>query len=168
MSLSLQTSPGLRIQFSAWGAQPHCSESFVIPQGMVCLWNWHQHETQTSQISPSSAVKCLSNLWPQNWILHHAFLQSLLFIKQNLAFVEKNQTLRHRRTSLVVQWLRLNDFTSGGTGLIPGQGTKILYAVQHGQKGKKKKFKKRGKKWFRNPFSLSKVSFGNFKSISKT
>ena len=38
-------------------------------------------------------------------------------------------------TSLVVQWLRLRASTTGGMGLIFGQGTKIL----HSQKGKKKK-----------------------------
>ena len=37
-------------------------------------------------------------------------------------------------TFLVVQWLRLHAPTLGGVGSIPGQGTKILHAVQHGQK----------------------------------
>ena len=32
-------------------------------------------------------------------------------------------------TSLVVQWLGLRASTAGGTGLIPGQGTKILHAA---------------------------------------
>ena len=31
--------------------------------------------------------------------------------------------------SLAVQWLRLRAPTAGGMGLIPGQGTKILYAL---------------------------------------
>ena len=35
------------------------------------------------------------------------------------------------RTSLVIQWLRLCTFTAGKVGLIPGQGTKIPYAMQH-------------------------------------
>ena len=38
----------------------------------------------------------------------------------------------------VVQWLRLHASTAGGVGSIPGQGTKILHTVQHGQKKKKK------------------------------
>ena len=42
-------------------------------------------------------------------------------------------------TFLVVQWLRLRVPTVGGMGLIPGQGTKILHAVQHGQKTYNKK-----------------------------
>ena len=33
------------------------------------------------------------------------------------------------RISLMVQWLRLRASTAGGTGLICGQGTKILYAI---------------------------------------
>ena len=41
--------------------------------------------------------------------------------------------------SLAVQWLGLCASTAGGMGLIPGQGTEILQATQHGQKQKKKK-----------------------------
>ena len=37
-------------------------------------------------------------------------------------------------TSLAVQWLRLSTSTAGGTGLIPGQGTKILSAVAPSKK----------------------------------
>ena len=48
--------------------------------------------------------------------------------------------------SLVVQWLRLCASTAGGTGSIPGQGTKILHAEWHGQKFKKKKERKKEKK----------------------
>ena len=36
--------------------------------------------------------------------------------------------------SLAVQWLELLTSTAGGTGLIPGQGTKILQAMWHGHK----------------------------------
>ena len=38
------------------------------------------------------------------------------------------------RTSLAVQWLRHFPSTAGGTGLIPGQGTKISHAAWYGQK----------------------------------
>ena len=41
-------------------------------------------------------------------------------------------------TSLAVQWLRLHTSNARGTGLIPGQGTKILQAT-HGVAKKKKK-----------------------------
>ena len=37
-------------------------------------------------------------------------------------------------TSLAVQWLKLCISTAGGTGSIPGQGTKIPHAMQRGQK----------------------------------
>ena len=39
----------------------------------------------------------------------------------------------------MVQWLRLQAFTAGGVGSIPGQGTKIAHTKQHDQKAKKKK-----------------------------
>ena len=42
-------------------------------------------------------------------------------------------------TSLVVQWLGLCVSTAGGTGSIPGRGTKIPHALRHGPKKKKKK-----------------------------
>ena len=42
-------------------------------------------------------------------------------------------------TSLAGQWLRLHASTAGGVGLIPGCGTKIPHATQHGKKKKKKK-----------------------------
>ena len=34
-------------------------------------------------------------------------------------------------TSLVIQWLRLHASTARGTGVIPGQGTKIPHAMLH-------------------------------------
>ena len=40
-------------------------------------------------------------------------------------------------TSLVDQWLRLCASVTGGTGSIPGQGTKIPHATQSGKKKKK-------------------------------
>ena len=56
-------------------------------------------------------------------------------------------------TSLAVQWLRLHVSTAGGTGLIPGLGTKILHAAWCGQKIKFKAIiihpfkKKKGKQY---------------------
>ena len=38
----------------------------------------------------------------------------------------------------MVQWLGLRASTAGGTGSIPGRGTKILHAVWHGPKKKEK------------------------------
>ena len=37
-------------------------------------------------------------------------------------------------TSLAVQWFRLCTSNAGGTGSIPGRGTKIPYAARRGQK----------------------------------
>ena len=34
----------------------------------------------------------------------------------------------------MIQWLRLCTFTAGDTGSIPGQGIKILHAMQHSKK----------------------------------
>ena len=42
-------------------------------------------------------------------------------------------------TSLAIQWLRLCASNAGGTGSIPGQGTKILCAMRHNQKMKQQK-----------------------------
>ena len=41
-----------------------------------------------------------------------------------------------REFSLAVQWLRLHTSIAGGTGSIPGQGTKIPQAGWRGQKNK--------------------------------
>ena len=41
-------------------------------------------------------------------------------------------------TSLAVQWLRPCASTAGGTGLIPGRGTRIPCTAPHGQKKEKK------------------------------
>ena len=43
------------------------------------------------------------------------------------------------RTSLAVQGLRLPVSTAGGTGLIPGQGTKIPHAAWPGQRKTKER-----------------------------
>ena len=40
------------------------------------------------------------------------------------------------KTSLVAHWLRLQTFTLGSTGLIPGQGTKIPHAACTAKKKK--------------------------------
>ena len=37
-------------------------------------------------------------------------------------------------TSLEFQWLRLHASNAGGADRIPGQGTRIPHAAQHGQK----------------------------------
>ena len=46
----------------------------------------------------------------------------------------------------MVQWLKLHASNAGGTGLIPGQGTKILYALWRGRKKKEESFNISNKK----------------------
>ena len=48
------------------------------------------------------------------------------------------KTIPEDGTSLGIQWLRLHAFTAGGVGLIPGDRTKILHAVQQKNKIKEK------------------------------
>ena len=45
-------------------------------------------------------------------------------------------------TSLVVQWLRLHASNAGGTGSVPGKGTKIPHVVRCGKKKKKNRKEK--------------------------
>ena len=47
--------------------------------------------------------------------------------------------IKETGTSLEVQWLWLHAPNAGGTGSIPGCGTKIPHAIPRGQKKKKKK-----------------------------
>ena len=49
----------------------------------------------------------------------------------------QNQNQTKPGTSLAVQWIRLCATIAGGTGLIPGWGTKILHAARYNQKKKK-------------------------------
>ena len=42
----------------------------------------------------------------------------------------------------MVQWLGLHASTAGGMGVIPGQGTKILYALQQSQNKQKQQQQK--------------------------
>ena len=46
---------------------------------------------------------------------------------------------KREQGSLAFQWFRLHASTAGGTGLIPGWGTKIPHATRCGQKLKKLK-----------------------------
>ena len=52
---------------------------------------------------------------------------------------EESNKRNLKGTSLAVQWLRLRTSTTGGTGLIPGQGTKIPHAAWCSQKKRKLK-----------------------------
>ena len=67
------------------------------------------------------------------WFMdHHIITSEVKCAWWAVPHVEKIITL-HKiplETSLVVQWLRLCPSTAGGTGSIPGWGTKIPHATQ--------------------------------------
>ena len=73
--------------------------------------------------------------------------------KSGCAGAVKNQYMF--RTSLAVQWLRLQDFAAEGTSLIPGQGPKIPHAIRHGER---KKIRKRIKTGLDAKCSLSQMT----------
>ena len=80
--------------------------------------------------------------------LHIVFVPGESHGQRSLAGLLGLQRVRHDwrdlaciGTSLAVQWLRCCISTAGGTGLIPGWGTKILHARLHDQNIKKKKKK---------------------------
>ena len=61
-------------------------------------------------------------------------------------FSESPHDKRLSRNSLVVQWLGLCASTAGGTGSLPGWGTKILHAAQCGENKKQANKKARKEK----------------------
>ena len=67
-----------------------------------------------------------------------------IYCKSTIPEFKKAQT----RTSLAVQWLRLCTSIAVGMSSIHGRGTKILRAVQHGQKIKSTIHKKTNKFYF--------------------
>ena len=78
----------------------------------------------------------------------HFFFTPCLFLVT--LFPPAHIIFKNRRggTSLMVQWLQLHAPNAGGMGSIPGWGTKIPHATQHGQKKKrnKKEERKEGRK----------------------
>ena len=76
-------------------------------------------------------------------------MQTLLFWIRRVHLINKKKQLLHElshdfphwiksftRTLLVDQWLRFHAHSSGDTGSIPGQGTKIPHAIWCGKKKK--------------------------------
>ena len=61
--------------------------------------------------------------------------------KQNQTVTSVSEVLKKFTlgTSQVGQWLGLHAPSAGGTGSIPGQGTRILLAAQYGKKEKGKR-----------------------------
>ena len=62
-------------------------------------------------------------------IFHRAGRKGISRFRYWCVGAQDNVTRRESRTSLVVQWLRLCTFTTGGTGSIPGGGNKIPQAT---------------------------------------
>ena len=120
------------------------------PFSLLGTWNSWQLASQTETVSFWETD--VARRKPQRcWQLTHASAKhlgpntsSLNWDHQstNSAFWEKSIqstfqcfSLKYEWTGtfLVVQWLRLCPSTAGGTGLTPGQGTKVLQATQSGQ-----------------------------------
>ena len=74
----------------------------------------------------------------------------------------------YQGTSLVVHLLRFCTSTAGGMGLIPGQGTKIPHATQHGKKLNKLKIseQKNPKKVYLDIECISNVDFNKETGLS--
>ena len=58
------------------------------------------------------------------WVRNNLLLQAIKIMNGT------EVTLGKIGTSLAVQWLRFHASNSGGTGSIPGRGTKILHTTQ--------------------------------------
>ena len=93
-------------------------------------------ETETQLLRKVWKIFSLLNWSILNWDIQAAFLWSLG--KQILSGLKYNWF----GTPLAVQWLRHHASTAGGTGSIPGWGTKILHATGSRPKKKKKKLNK--------------------------
>ena len=95
------------------------------------LWSYCE-KLETTQMSISWwADKLLSEMEKQG-------TDETPATQRNLGDTALGERSRLRKTPCL-QWLRLHAPSAGGTGLIPGQGTKIPRATQWGQKKKKTK-----------------------------
>ena len=86
---------------------------------------WY-HQLNGHEFEPTTLLYCHSYHWFNN-------LRGTRVIKPNSPpKLLENPVLRYTqsRTSLVVQWLRLQASNEGDMGSIPGQGTKIQHAMQ--------------------------------------
>ena len=66
------------------------------------------------------------------YIMHYIFISCIIFSESKLMYILKSIV----GNSLAVQWLGLCISTVVSMGSIPGQGSNILHAMQHGQKKK--------------------------------
>ena len=97
---------------------------------------------QPRELSSGSGTQGLG-AWFHQWIC-----QNVLYPEgSSYDYLPGSQGLAHSAeiqetglgNSLAVQWLGLRASTAGGTGLMPGWGTKILDAMLQGQKKKRKR-----------------------------
>ena len=88
-----------------------------------------QQPPTKKQKTPNIKYQQLTNSTGGYTVKYYTILSFFLYIG-NFSFKE------NLGTSLVVQWLRLHVSDAGGLGLIPGRGTKIPQAMQHGPKNK--------------------------------
>ena len=98
-------------------AQTNRSAFSPIPMSLEISYGWH----------------CFTRPVMSGFITLQFLGFSLLFVRWLLLHLVLYTSLPG--TSLVVQWLRPCASTAGGTGLIPGQGTKIPHAKQQGLLG---------------------------------
>jgi hypothetical protein len=84
------------------------------------------------------------------------YLDNSLSIKDKKAGKRREKRKGREGTSLVAHWLRLCAPTAGGSGLIPGQGTRIPHAAgcgpqkkgregREGRRRQKRKWEERGR-----------------------
>ena len=126
------TSPALAGRFfttsATWEAPPWQPLVYFAPLWICLFWSflnkWDQYSMWLSVLGP---------LTYHNYFKFHPggnmYLYFISFSGSIIPFQEF-----HCRTSLVVQWLRLSIPNAGGSGSIPGQGTKTPHAMQCGQK----------------------------------
>ena len=116
-----------------------CSQSWALLKS-------HTHTNPKGRLS-SSLPKTALNVIHSTLVKMHMHAAHIVYffsfflnlmLKRKIA-IKTNIKIEVIWTSLEVQWLRLCASTAGGTGSIPGQGTKILHATRRSQKKKGQK-----------------------------
>ena len=127
------SAPSARIGLTPWTEAPTPGTAWWL-RSYWC----HPKSRYVSFLKPSFVVKLL---FFYDWITLFVAWQKLYFCKFDFAFVSLPicQLKKQSVISLAVQWLRLHTSTAGGTGSIPGSGTRITHATVCGQKKERKK-----------------------------
>ena len=124
---------GPKMLISHWQRKTWCSVQDIIKHGEGGHWqrqDWLAPGRMTQTPNESDPETCVWFSWGcGNTLSWTGWLKDRnIFSHRSESSKSKNQG-----TSLAVQWLGLCASTAGGTGSIPGQGTKILQASQCGQ-----------------------------------